>query len=49
MPWNYDANHPFAGIAEKLQRSEQNILDLHSEIDLFITNGLTCPVFISHS
>ena len=39
MPWNYDANHPFAGIAEKLQRSEQNILDLHSEIDLFITNG----------
>lgn len=39
MTWRDDQSHPFAGIAEKLKRSEQNILNLEFELDAFIKNG----------
>ena len=35
MPWHEDQNHPFAGIAEKLKRSNENIINLHREIGDF--------------
>ena len=39
MAWHDDPEHPFAGIAEKLKRAEQNIINLDSEISLFIQSG----------
>ena len=33
--WADDPIHPFAGIAEKLKRADQNIVNLHSEITAF--------------
>jgi hypothetical protein len=39
MAWNDDPDHPFAGIAEKLRRADQNIINLQSEIDTFIQSG----------
>src|SRR5205807_156790 len=33
--WANDPGHPFAGIAEKLKRADQNIVNLHSEIMAF--------------
>lgn len=39
MSWDDNPNHSFAGIAEKLKRSNENILNLNSEIDAFIQNG----------
>src|SRR6266704_2774678 len=32
MVWTTDPDHPFAGIAEKLKRADENIVDLHKEI-----------------
>jgi hypothetical protein len=32
MPWHDDDNHPFAGIAKKLERADENIVNLHREI-----------------
>src|ERR1700691_3819144 len=31
MTWLTDDNHPFAGIAEKLKRANQNIINLNAE------------------
>jgi hypothetical protein len=39
MAWHEEPDHPFAGIAEKLKRSEQNIINLKAEIDGFIQSG----------
>jgi hypothetical protein len=39
MSWFDDANHPFAGIAEKLKRANQNIVNLDAEIREFIEKG----------
>lgn len=39
MTWRDDPKHPFAGIAEKLKRADENIGNLKSEIDLFIESG----------
>jgi hypothetical protein len=39
MVWHDDPDHPFAGIAEKLKRAEQNIVNLKAEIDLFVQGG----------
>jgi hypothetical protein len=39
MPWNTDRDHPFAGIAEKLKRTDQNVINLQSEITVFIESG----------
>lgn len=39
MSWHDDSKHPFAGIAEKLKRADQNILNLQSEIEGFIQSG----------
>lgn len=39
MVWHEDPNHPFAGIAEKLKRADQNIASLHGEITDFIKSG----------
>jgi hypothetical protein len=35
MHWMQDPKHPFAGIAAKLERADQNIANLHSEIISF--------------
>jgi hypothetical protein len=35
MPWIDEPDHPFSGIAEKLKRSDENIVDLHNEIGDF--------------
>lgn len=35
MAWYDDPEHPFAGIAEKLKRADQNIVNLHNEILAF--------------
>jgi hypothetical protein len=35
MAWHEEPNHPFAGIAEKLKRSHENIKNLNVEIDGF--------------
>src|SRR6266700_1303769 len=32
MSWHDDDNHPFAGIAKKLERADENIVNLHNEI-----------------
>ena len=39
MAWHDDPNHPFAGITEKLKRADENIVNLKSEIDVFIQSG----------
>jgi hypothetical protein len=39
MAWHDDPEHPFAGIAEKLKRADENIGHLNSEINLFIQSG----------
>lgn len=39
MAWHDDPNHPFAGIAEKLKRADENIVNLKSEIDIFIQSS----------
>ena len=39
MAWHDEPNHPFAGIAEKLKRSKENIFDLNSEIERFFNEG----------
>jgi hypothetical protein len=39
MVWHEDPNHPFAGIAEKLKRADQNIGNLHAEIGVFFKRG----------
>ena len=39
MSWFDEPHHPFAGIAEKLKRANQNIVDLNSKIDAFIQGG----------
>jgi hypothetical protein len=39
MNWYDDPDHPFAGIAEKLKRADENIVNLHTEVDLFIQSG----------
>jgi hypothetical protein len=39
MVWHEDPDHPFAGIAEKLKRADQNIANLKTEIDAFIDSG----------
>lgn len=39
MSWHDDETHPFAGIAEKLKRADQNVANLQSEIKLFIEGG----------
>lgn len=35
MSWNDDDDHPFAGIARKLDRADENIVNLHREIITF--------------
>lgn len=35
MSWNTDDNHPFAGIAKKLERTDQSIVNLNNEIVAF--------------
>lgn len=35
MAWHDDPAHPFAGIAEKLKRTDQNIRNLQAEIGIF--------------
>jgi hypothetical protein len=35
MLWKDDLTHPFVGIATKLERTYQNILNLQGEIDVF--------------
>jgi hypothetical protein len=37
--WTTDPNHPFVGIAEKLKRVDQNIVNLNTEITAFIDQG----------
>src|SRR5665213_910645 len=39
MTWYNDPTHPFAGIAEKLKRADQNVINLQTEIDVFIQGG----------
>jgi len=39
MSWTTDQDHPFAGIAEKLKRADQNIVNLHTEIAAFYKSG----------
>jgi hypothetical protein len=39
MSWHDAPKHPFAGIAEKLKRADQNVLNLQSEIEGFIQSG----------
>jgi hypothetical protein len=39
MHWTKDASHPFAGIAEKLKRADENILNLHNEILKFFSES----------
>jgi hypothetical protein len=39
MLWPDDENHPFVGIAEKLKRSHESILNLHLEIGAFFEGG----------
>src|SRR5450755_3842220 len=39
MLWHEDPDHPFAGIAQKLKRADQNIVTLRSEIDTFLKGG----------
>jgi len=39
MAWHDDSEHPFAGIAAKLKRADENIINLDSEIKLFIQSG----------
>src|ERR1700679_1551898 len=39
MEWHEDPKHPFAGIAEKLKRADQNIFSFHTEINLFLKSG----------
>ena len=36
MPWHDDPTHPFAGIAEKLKRADENIINLKGEIEGFL-------------
>ena len=35
MHWTEDDDHPFAGIAEKLKRADENIVNLNDEILTF--------------
>src|ERR1043166_6632176 len=35
MPWNDDDSHPLAGVAKKLERADEGILNLHNEITAF--------------
>lgn len=35
MAWHNELDHPFAGISEKLKRSDENIANLNSEIRIF--------------
>jgi hypothetical protein len=35
MAWKDDENHPFAGIAKKLERADEGIFNLHNEITTF--------------
>lgn len=39
MAWHDDPKHPFAGIAAKLDRAEQNIFNLNSEIERFFNES----------
>lgn len=39
MSWYDEPDHSFAGIAEKLKRADQNIINLNSEIEAFIQCG----------
>ncbi|OJV40969.1 MAG: hypothetical protein BGO25_14405 [Acidobacteriales bacterium 59-55] len=39
MAWHDDPTHPFAGIAEKVVRAEENILNLNAEIERFFNEG----------
>ena len=39
MAWNDDPKHPFAGIAERLKRADQNMINLESEVNLFMQSG----------
>lgn len=39
MPWIDDPNHPFSGIAEKLNRAKENIFNLNSEIEKFFNES----------
>jgi hypothetical protein len=39
MAWHDDPTHSFAGIAEKLNRAEENIFNLNSEIERFFNEG----------
>ncbi|HEX3571777.1 MAG TPA: hypothetical protein VHU44_13230 [Acidobacteriaceae bacterium] len=39
MTWHDDPTHPFAGIAEKLKRADQNIVNLDTEIKSFLQGG----------
>ena len=43
MAWHDDPKHPFAGIAEKLKRADENIAYLHGEIGRFF-DGCKYPV-----
>ena len=35
MAWHDDPKHPFAGIAEKLKRADENIINLKAEMERF--------------
>lgn len=37
--WNVDQDHPFVGIAKKLERADENILNLHLEILRFFNDS----------
>jgi hypothetical protein len=39
MAWYDEPDHAFAGIAEKLKRADQNIVNLDSEIRVFLQSG----------
>jgi|SRR5580693_5135859 hypothetical protein len=39
MHWTKDDKHPFAGIAKKLERADQNIFNLHNEILKFFSDS----------
>ena len=39
MPWADEPDHPFAGIAKKLERADENIVNLHNEIIRFFNTS----------
>jgi hypothetical protein len=39
MAWQDDPEHPFAGIAEKLKRADENIVNLNGEISKFFAES----------